>query len=45
MLRETVGGRHGQSLALTRSLLSTVVDCADDLLTSETEVRALGVEW
>ncbi len=27
------------------SLLSTLVDCADDLLTPKTEVRTLDVEW
>lgn len=28
-----------------QSLLSTLVDCADDLFTPETEVRPFDVEW
>ena len=32
-------------LASTSSLLSTLVDCADDLFTPETEVRPFDVEW
>lgn len=34
-----------QSSSAPRSLLSTLVDCADDLFTLETEVNPFDVEW